>query len=40
MSQACLEKAKEFDINERAKRVTEWMAWLVEHYRDSSSREP
>ena len=40
MSKACLEKAKEFDINQRARRVTEWMTRLVEHYRDSSSREP
>lgn len=40
MSKACLEKAKEFDINQRARRVTEWMTRLVEDYRDSSSREP
>ena len=25
MSEACLQKAKKFDINERAKRVTAWM---------------
>lgn len=29
MSDACLRKAKKFDINERAKRVTEWMEKLL-----------
>jgi glycosyltransferase involved in cell wall biosynthesis len=29
MSQACLRRAKEFDINERARRVSDWMAELV-----------
>lgn len=29
MSEACLAKAKQFDINERAKRVTAWMKELV-----------
>lgn len=28
MSHACLEKARKFDINERAQRVTEWMTQL------------
>jgi glycosyltransferase involved in cell wall biosynthesis len=29
MSKACLEKAKRFDINERAQRVSEWMEELI-----------
>ncbi len=33
MSDACLEKAKQFDINLRAKRVTAWMKELTTSYR-------
>lgn len=33
MSDACLKKAKQFDINERARRVTAWMEKLVKQYR-------
>ena len=32
MSEACLRKARHFDINERAKRVTNWMKELVREY--------
>lgn len=33
MSEACLRKAKQFDINERARRVTKWMCGIVENWK-------
>ena len=33
MSEACLKKTKQFDINERARRVTAWMEELVRRHR-------
>lgn len=32
MSEACLKKARQFDINDRARRVTAWMEELVQRY--------
>ena len=34
MSEACLKKAAQFDINERARRVTEWMEGLSRRHRE------
>jgi glycosyltransferase involved in cell wall biosynthesis len=33
MSKACLKKARHFDINDRARRVTTWMEELVRRHR-------
>ncbi len=39
MSEACLRKAKQFDINERAKRVTAWMRELVRDHKARRATE-